>query len=323
MRTSVSAGHQRTRDRRRLSAGALLVALALAGAGVLALSACGSPSAPAASASASASPIASAPASASPTPISPTPATQGFQRDPMMQTAGIIGGVSWVSSVEYYRIMNRMVRDEFGPNYSSALLLYSIPFGEFAAQEKLAAEGDWVPLRATMADAARRLRAGGADFIIIASNTMNSTADLVEKASGLPVLHIQDPVGEAVTRKGLTKVALLGTRYTMEEPFYRDRLKSRHGITVVTPNRAERNYINAAIFDRLCADVYTDRDRERFVRIIERLVEEEGAEGVILGCTEIPLLVHQKDVSVPAFDSTRLHAAAAVRYQLGEETIDP
>lgn len=263
---------------------------------------------------------------ASPSPVessaSALPAVQHFQRDPTMKTTGIIGRVSWVSTVPYYRIMNEEMRDRYGRDYSAAILLFSIPFGEFAAQEKLAAQGDWAPLRATMVDAGLRLRAGGADFIIIASNTMNSTADLVEQGTGLPVLRIQDPVGEAVRDAHVTRVALLGTKYTMEEPFYRDRLEKRFGLTVVTPDRREREYINDVIFNQLCADVYTAEARRRFVKIIERLVTRESAQGVILGCTEIPRLVPQKYIGVPVFDSAALHAKAAVAYALGERPID-
>jgi len=272
----------------------------------------GSPSArPASNASPRATPEASA-----------LPPVQPFQRDPMMKTAGIIGGVSWVSTVPYYRIMNEELRDRFGRDYSAAILLYSIPFGEFAAQEKLAAQGDWAPLRATMADAGLRLRAGGADFIVIASNTMNSTAGLVEQATGLSVLRIQDPVGEAVRAAHISRVALLGTKYTMEESFYRDRLERRYGLTVVTPNLRERDYINDVIFNQLCADVYTAKARRRFVKIIERLVTRESAQGVILGCTEIPRLVPQRYIGVPVFDSTTLHAKAAAAYAVGARAID-
>ena len=236
-----------------------------------------------------------------------------------IKTIGVVGGISWVSSEQYYRQMNEAMRDRFGPDYSAPILMYSIPFGEFAVQEKQADKGDWAPLRATMADAGRRLGEGRADFIVIASNTMNSTADLVEKAAGVPVLRIQDAVGAEVKKQGLKRVALLGTKYTMEEGFYRDRLEQKYGLEVVTPNEAERDYINRIIFDELCAGEFTPQARARYVRIIERLVREDGAQGVILGCTEIPLLVKQKDVSVPVFDSTALHVAAAVRYSLGEE----
>jgi len=234
-----------------------------------------------------------------------------------MKTIGIIGGVSWASSEVYYRLLNEWMRDRFGDDYSAAILMYSLPFGEFAKQERRADKGDWRPLDATMIDAARRLEAGGADFIVIASNTLNSTGDMIEANVSIPVLRIEDAVGRAVRDRGLKKVALLGTKFTMEEPFYRERLK-KYGFEVVTPDQKERDYINEAIFDRLCNDVITDADRVKFQRIIARLVKEEGAQGVILGCTEIPLLIEQKDVTVPTFDSTRLHARAALQYALGD-----
>jgi aspartate racemase len=236
-----------------------------------------------------------------------------------MKTIGIIGGISWVSSAEYYRLINEAVRDRFGPTYSAPILMYSIEFGEFSKEERLATKGDWAPLRRTMVDAAQRLERGGADFIIVASNTMNSTDDLIAANVKIPVLNIVDAVGASVNDRGIKTVALLGTKYTMEEPFYRGRLEGDYGLKVVTPDKAERDYVNAVIFDQLCAGVFKKESRERFVRIIERLVKEEGAQGVILGCTEIPLLVKQKDVSVPVFDTTAIHSAAAVRRALGEK----
>ena len=233
-----------------------------------------------------------------------------------MKTIGIIGGVGWSSSVDYYRIMNEKVQNDLGGDHSARILMYSIEFGEFSKQERLAAAGNWDPLNATMIDAARRLKAGGADFIVIASNTLNSRADDIEEKTGLPVLRIYDVTGAKVNKSGLKKVALLGTKYTMEEPFYRDALKEKYGIDVVTPNQTERDYINKVIFDELVRNDIRNESRKRYVRIINRLVDEEGAQGVILGCTEIPLLVHQSDVKVPVFDTTRIHAEAAVDYAL-------
>ena len=255
----------------------------------------------------------------SPPAASPTSLTSSLTDAHPMKTIGVIGGISWVSSEQYYRLMNEMVRDRFGPTYSAPILMYSIPFGEFSKQERLADKGDWAPLRTTMVDAAQRLEAGGADFIVVASNTMNSTDDLIEANVSIPVLNIVDAVGAAVQDRGLETVALLGTKFTMEQPFYAGRLEGDYGLKVVTPNAAERTYVNAVIFNELCAGKFTDAARDHFVRIIERLVREEGAQGVILGCTEIPLLVKQKDVSVPAFDTTLIHSAAAVRYSLGEK----
>ena len=237
-------------------------------------------------------------------------------KEPQMKTIGIIGGISWVSSIEYYRLMNQLVGKELGGLHSAEILMYSIEFGEFSEQERLAEEGDWEPLRKTMIDAAQRLERGGADFIVIASNTMNSTADLIEANVTIPVLHIADATGEKITEKEIGTVALLGTKYTMEQNFYRDRLETKYGLTVVIPNKTEREYINKVIFDELCAGKILQKSKERFIQIIARLVEEEGAEGVILGCTEIPLLVKQEDVSVPVFDTTAIHSEAAVRYSL-------
>lgn len=235
-----------------------------------------------------------------------------------MKTIGMIAGVGWSSSVDYYRIMNEKAQTDLGGDHSAKVLMYSIEFGEFSKQERLAAQGNWEPLNATLVDAGRRLKAGGADFIIIGSNTLNSRAGLIEEQVGLPVLRIYDVTGATVNRSGLKKVALLGTTYTMEEPFYRDALKDTYGIDVVTPNATEREYINRVIFDELVRNDIRNESRAEYVRIINRLVDEEGAQGVILGCTEIPLLVHQGDVKVPVFDTTRIHAEAAVDYAMGK-----
>lgn len=236
-----------------------------------------------------------------------------------VKTIGIIGGVSWVSSIEYYRLMNEMVRDELGGLHSAKILMYSIEFGDFSKQERLAEQGDWGPLRKTMIDAAQRLERGGADFIVIASNTMNSTADLIEANVNIPVLHIADATGKKINERGIKTVALLGTTYTMEQNFYRDRLEKKNGLKVVTPNKTERDYINMVIFDELCAGKIIKKSKEQFIRIINRIVKEEGAEGVILGCTEIPLLIKQEDVSVPVFDTTAIHAESAVKYFLNRK----
>lgn len=246
------------------------------------------------------------------------PAAASFDDDSgNMKVIGMIGGVGWSSSVDYYRYMNEKAQNDLGGDHSARILMYSIEFGEFSKQERLAAGGDWDPLNATLVNAAQRLKAGGADFIIIASNTLNSRADLIEEKTGLPVLRIYDVTGAKVKESGIRRVALLGTKYTMEAPFYRDVLEDTYGVAVVTPNLAERDYINAVIFDELVRNDIRNESRAEYVRIINRLVEEEGAEGVILGCTEIPLLVHQGDVKVPVFDTTWIHAEAAVDYALG------
>lgn len=234
---------------------------------------------------------------------------------PPIKTIGIIGGVSWASSIEYYRLMNEMVRDRLGGVSSAQILMFSIEFGEFSKQERMADKGDWTLMTNTILDAAQRLERGGADFIVIASNTLNSLADPIEQKVGLPVLHIADATAKKVRQKGLHTVALLGTKYTMEQPFYRDRL-SKYGIKVVIPSEEERDYINTVIFDELCANRINKESKEGYKKIIDRLQKEEGAEGVILGCTEIPLLIKQEDVSIPVFDTTAIHSEAAVEYSL-------
>ena len=232
-----------------------------------------------------------------------------------VKTIGIIGGVSWASSIEYYRLMNEMVRDRLGGVNSAQILMFSIEFGEFSKQERMADKGDWTLMTQTILDGAQRLKRGGADFIVIASNTLNSLADAIEQKVGLPVLHIADATGKAVRKRGLNTVALLGTQYTMEQPFYQERL-GKYGIKVVIPDKKERDYINAVIFDELCANRIRKESKDGFKKIIARLQKEEGAEGVILGCTEIPLLIKQADVSIPVFDTAAIHSAAAVEYSL-------
>jgi len=233
-----------------------------------------------------------------------------------MKTIGIIGGVSWLSSLEYYRLMNQMVNKQLGGSYSAKILMYSIEFGEFSKDERLAEKGDWNALNKTIIDAAQRLKRGGADFIVIASNTVNSRAEYVQSEVQIPVLHIADATGEKVNKSGIKTVALLGTKYTMEQNFYRDRLEKKYGLQVVIPNETEREYINSVIFDELCVEKMNNESRERFVQIINRLMDEEGAQGVVLGCTEIPLLIKQRDVKVQVFDTTAIHAEAAVKYAL-------
>ncbi len=252
-----------------------------------------------------------APAPAVPQSVA-APAAAGPAPAAGMQTIGLIGGITWVSSIEYYRLMNQRVQKRFGDNSSARVLMYSIEFGEFSRNERRAEAGDWSALRRIMLDAASRLKRGGADFIVIASNTMNSTADLIEQEVGIPVLQIVDTTGEQIRRAGIRKVVLLGTKFTMEAPFYRERLKRRFGIEVVTPDLADRDYINRVIFDELAVETFTPEAKARFVAITEKLIRESGAGGVVLGCTEIPLLIQQKDLSVPTFDTMTIHAEAAV-----------
>ncbi|HOX34119.1 MAG TPA: aspartate/glutamate racemase family protein [Methanoregulaceae archaeon] len=258
-----------------------------------------------------------APISPSMTASEGTTSALSLPNDSEMKVIGMIAGVSWASSADYYRYMNEKAQNDLGGLHSARVLMYSIEFDEFSKQERLADAGDWEPLNNTLVDSAQRLKRGGADFIIIGSNTLNSRADLIEEKTGLMVLRIYDATGAKVNRSGFTKVALLGTKYTMEQPFYRDALEQKYGVAIVIPNATERDYINTVIFDELCRNEIRNESRDGFVRIINRLADEEGAQGVILGCTEIPLLIHQGDVTVPVFDTTRIHAEAAVDYALG------
>jgi aspartate racemase len=213
--------------------------------------------------------------------------------------------------------MNQMVGELLGGLNSAKILMCSIPFGVFSKDERLAEHGNWEPLIKTMIDAAQRLERGGADFIVIASNTMNVTADNIEAHVTIPVLRLADATANKIIEKGLKTVALLGTAYTMEQHFYRDRLEQRYGIKVVIPDKTERDYINTVIFDELCAGKIVKDSRKQFIRIINRLVEDEGAEGVILGCTEIPLLIKQEHVRTTVFDTMHIHSEAAVELALG------
>lgn len=225
-----------------------------------------------------------------------------------MKTIGLIGGMSWESTASYYRLINEQVQQRLGGLHSARILLYSL---DFAPIERMQAEGDWDGAGMVLAHAARALEAGGADFLLICANTMHKVAPAIEAAVHLPLLHIADPTAEAVTRAGYARVGLLGTRFTMEDNFYIDHLRERHGLDVLVPDQAEREVIHRVIYDELCLGHLVDASRDAYRQIIARLVER-GAEAIILGCTEIALLVHASDASVPLFDTTDLHARAAV-----------
>ncbi|MEJ2408256.1 MAG: aspartate/glutamate racemase family protein [Novosphingobium sp.] len=230
-----------------------------------------------------------------------------------MKTIGLIGGMSWESSAEYYRIINQAVRARLGPEASAQCLLWSFDFAEIAALQRA---GDWPALTGRMIDAARRLEAGGAELLLICTNTMHRMADEVQAAVSLPLLHIADAAGAAIARQGITRVGLLGTAFTMEQSFYRERLRERFGLDVLVPDEADRATIHRVIYEELIAGRIEPASRQTYRDVIARLVEL-GAQGVILGCTEIPLLVSDADAAVPLFDTTRLHAEAAVSAALG------
>jgi len=229
-----------------------------------------------------------------------------------MKTIGLIGGMSWESSAQYYAIINRAVRERLGGSHSAETFLYSVDFGEI---ERLQHDGDWSSLTARMVDAARRLEAGGADFVLICSNTMHLMADEVGAAIDVPLLHVVDPTASAITKAGLSRVGLLGTAFTMEKAFYRDRLAAA-GLEIVIPDTADRREVHRVIYEELVAGKIEAASRAAYRQVIARLVER-GAQAIVLGCTEIMLLVDQPDSAVPLFDTTRLHALAAVDLALG------
>lgn len=223
-----------------------------------------------------------------------------------MQTIGLLGGMSWESTVPYYRVINQTTGRELGGLHSAKILLYSVDFHEI---EVLQHAGDWERAGAILADAARRLEGAGADFLVICTNTMHKVAPAIAREVRIPLLHIADTTVEAIRQAGLETVGLLGTRFTMEDSFYRDRL-AELGLRVLVPDAAERDEIHRVIYDELCLGQIREASRSAFERIMGRLVEE-GAEGIILGCTEIGLLVGPESASVPLFDTTEIHARAA------------
>ena len=231
-----------------------------------------------------------------------------------MKMIGLIGGMSWESSAEYYRIINGGVRDRVGPTASARCLLWSFNFAEI---ETLQHRGDWQGLTARMVDAAQRLVAGGADVLLICTNTMHRMAADVEAAVDVPLLHIADPTAERIKAAGFSKVGLLGTTFTMEHAFYKGRLADQHGLSVIVPNDQDRGTVHRIIYEELVTGKILPASRDAYRAIIARLIED-GAEAVILGCTEIMLLVRPEDSQVPIFDTTALHAAAAIEIALAE-----
>jgi amino-acid racemase len=225
-----------------------------------------------------------------------------------MKMIGLIGGMSWESSAEYYRLLNQIVRDRRGPTVSALCLLWSFDFSEI---EQLQHQGDWASLTARMTDAALRLEQAGAELLVICTNTMHRMADEVQRAVAVPLLHIADPTAERIKAAGFRRVGLLGTSFTMEQDFYKGRLAQQHGLEVLVPDAPDRETVHRIIYDELVAGITTPESRAAYREIIARLVTG-GAEAVILGCTEIMLLVKQEDSQVPLFDTTALHAQAAV-----------
>ncbi len=231
-----------------------------------------------------------------------------------MATLGLLGGMSWESTIPYYRVINETVRERLGGHHSAPLVLYSV---DFAAIEALQARGDWDAAGRLLVEAGAALERAGAQALVLCTNTMHRVADAVEAGVGLPLLHIADATGAAVCAAGLARVGLLGTRFTMEQAFYRERLASSAGVEVLVPGAEDRDQVHRIIYQELCHGELRDASRECFRAVIGRLVEA-GAQGVILGCTEIGLLVGPRQSPVPLFDTAALHARHAALWALDE-----
>lgn len=229
-----------------------------------------------------------------------------------MKTIGMIGGMSWESSIEYYRIVNEAVKERLGDLHSAKCLMYSVDFAEIEALQR---EGRWEEATRAMIQAARSVEAGGADFLIICTNTMHKMAEAVQRSIGIPLLHIADATAEVIKAQKLQRVGLLGTRFTMEEAFYRGRLVEKHGLDVIIPDKSDREIVHRIIYSELVLGRIEPASKAEYLRIIAGLAKA-GAEGIILGCTEIGLLVSPSDSRLPLFDTTRIHALAAVQYAL-------
>lgn len=232
-----------------------------------------------------------------------------------MKTIGLIGGLSWESTLEYYRIINQQVRNLRGHGLESAkIVLYSFNFAEIVVLQN---QHRWDEATARMVEAGISLRNSGAEFLAICTNTMHLMADQVSEAAGLPLIHIADVAAERVKAQGLRRVGLLGTRFTMEADFYRERMRQRHGLDVIIPEEPDRSIVHQIIYEELCAGVIKPESKEVYKGVIHRL-GLRGAEGVLLGCTEIPLLVQQSDCALPLFDTTTIHAEAIAEQAVGQ-----
>ena len=229
-----------------------------------------------------------------------------------MRTIGIIGGMSWESTSLYYKLINEGIRERLGGLHSGAILLDSC---DFAGMEKLQTAEDWTAISQILSDKALKLQDSGAEGVLIATNSMHEVADVVEGAISVPFLHIADAVGEAIAGDGLDTVGLLGTRFTMERPFYTGRLKARFGINALIPVSDDRDQVHRIIYHELCRGVVDDSSRCTYLKVMGELVED-GAQAIVLGCTEIGLLVGEGDTKIPLYDSAHLHAMAAVRWML-------
>jgi len=229
-----------------------------------------------------------------------------------MKTIGLIGGMSWESSVEYYRIINELVKSELGGLHSAKSIMYSVDFEEI---EKYQSEGNWEKAGEVLAQAAKNVENGGADFIVLCTNTMHKVASQMEQAVSIPMLHIADATADKIVAAGIKKIGLLGTKYTMEQDFYKGRLIDKFGLDVIVPEKADIEVINGIIFEELVLGIIKEESKLKYIKIMDKLIKK-GAEGIILGCTEIGLLIKAGDASVPLFDTTYIHAEKAVQLAL-------
>lgn len=224
-----------------------------------------------------------------------------------MKTIGLIGGISWLSTIDYYRLLNQKINEQLGGVNSAQILLSSVNFDEV---KRLTLADDWNGLAGMMSREAKRLEQAGADFILIGANTMHNIADAVQASIQIPLIHIAEEAGKEIVKQQLKKVALLGTKYTMQLDFYKNKL-AEQGIETIIPNETDIEYINTAIYDEMGKGIFLPERKQGFIRIINQL-KEQGAEGVVLGCTEIPILIQQNDSPIPVFDTTAIHVNAAV-----------
>lgn len=230
-----------------------------------------------------------------------------------MKTLGLIGGMSWESTAIYYRLLNEIVRERLGGLHSAKLLLWSFDFAEIAERQHA---GDWQGAGVLLVEAARKLEAGGAEGLVVCTNTMHRLADEVQAAVSIPLIHIADATAVAVRDAGVRRPALLATRFTMEQDFYKGRLAEKYGLHPVVPGQAGRGMVHRVIYDELCQGIVKSESHAAYVEEVGRLRRDENIDGVIMGCTEITMLIGQANFDIPVFDTTRLHAEAAVAFAL-------
>ncbi|AZN96803.1 aspartate/glutamate racemase family protein [Mesorhizobium sp. M9A.F.Ca.ET.002.03.1.2] len=231
-----------------------------------------------------------------------------------MKTLGLLGGMSWESTAIYYRLLNEIVRERHGGLHSAKLLLWSFDFAEIAERQH---GGDWEGASALLVGAARKLEAGGAEGLVICTNTMHRLADTVQAAVSIPLIHIADATAVAVSRAGVKRPGLLATRFTMEQDFYKGRFIEKYGLQPVVPNQAGRDMVHRVIYDELCQGIVAEASKSAYIDEIARMRRDDKIDGVIMGCTEITMLIGQQVFDIPVFDTTRIHAEAAVAFALG------